>query len=271
MRSRIWAETVTSSPVVGSSARQQLWAASDGNGNDDSLLHTAGELVRIPPQALFRLGQPDGAQEGDGRLLGVVTGHGEVVAERFGNLPTDSNDRIESRRRVLEDHGDLGAPQAAQLVDRCLRKVHVSRIGRGLADDSLRREQTHDRLRQDALAGTGFADDGKCAAALEVEGDAVDRSMTRPWPVWKYVFTPSTWSSGRSSRSSISPDVAFRAHITPCRLSRTLRSRSPMKFTGRMNENIATAGAMSSIGSWAMLLEPSAIMFPQVAVGLGTD
>ncbi len=38
--------------------------------------------------------------------------------ERLGDLVADALDRVERGHRILEDHGDLGSPEATQLIGR---------------------------------------------------------------------------------------------------------------------------------------------------------
>ena len=74
MRSRIWACTVTSSAVVGSSANSSGRAAGEGDGDHHSLAHAAGQLVRVLVEALRGSGMPTSvSSRSDGRR-GVALG-----------------------------------------------------------------------------------------------------------------------------------------------------------------------------------------------------
>ena len=80
---------------------------------------------------------------------------------------------IERGHRLLEDHGDLGAPDLAQPRLAVGQKIlaleqHLALNHGGAA------EQTHDRESGDRFAGAGLADETKGAPALQREGHAVD-------------------------------------------------------------------------------------------------
>ena len=68
IKSRIWAWTVTSRAVVGSSAIRSFGSHGERHRDHHALAHAAGKLVRILLHTLRRLGDPHQAQHFDGTL-----------------------------------------------------------------------------------------------------------------------------------------------------------------------------------------------------------
>ena len=84
--------------------------------DDDALLLAAGELVRVVVDARLGVGDADPARGSRWpwpapRLRRELA----VRAQPLGDLPADRVDRVQRRRRLLEDHGDVArrAPPAA--------------------------------------------------------------------------------------------------------------------------------------------------------------
>ena len=181
-RSRIWACTVTSRPVVGSSAMQQPRGAGQGDGDHDPLAHAARELRRVGLVALDGGGDAHLHEEGERRLLGLGLGELEMDLQRFGDLVADPLHGVERRHGVLEDHGDLGAPELAQLVVgrvEDLRAVVAHRPRLGGREPG---EQAHDGPGQHRLARAGLADEPEGLALLQGERDPLDRvEVARGW------------------------------------------------------------------------------------------
>ena len=112
--SRIWACTVTSRPLVGSSA-----------------MSTSGSLAmaiaittrwRIPPESsceparqFARLGSPDHFEQLDGSATRRCPTQTFVESEALGNLRSDAVHRVECRHRVLEDHRHPGTADGVPL------------------------------------------------------------------------------------------------------------------------------------------------------------
>ena len=96
--------------------QQEPGGAGQRDGDHDPLAHAAGELGRVGLVALDGGGDADLHEEGERRLLGLALGELEVDPERLGDLVADALHRVQGRHRVLEHHGDVGAPELAQLV-----------------------------------------------------------------------------------------------------------------------------------------------------------
>ena len=114
-RSSTSASTVASRPVVGSSSTSSLRVAGQRHGDDDALLHAAGELVRVALHHPLRVGDAHPAQRVE-RLLArrrlVVAEDGEGLDD----LAADLQRRVQRRARVLVHHRRLAGPEPAQLA-----------------------------------------------------------------------------------------------------------------------------------------------------------
>ena len=94
--------------------------------------------------------------------------------DHLGDLVADAIDGVQRAHRVLEDHRDLLAADVTQLIvveSVDLSAAIVDRAG----DPGVRGAgQTGQRLRGNAFAAAGFADDRQYLARGQFEGDAVD-------------------------------------------------------------------------------------------------
>ena len=110
--SRIWAWTVTSSAVVGSSAMSSL-------GSHESAMPIMTRW-RMPPDSscgycLARrsgLGMPTQAEHLDGPVLGLLVLDLHVELDLLRDLVADGEHRVQARQRLLEDHRHLVAAEA---------------------------------------------------------------------------------------------------------------------------------------------------------------
>ena len=116
-RSRIWAWTVTSSAVVGSSAMSSRGSHDNASGDQRALAHAARELVRVVARGGARgrgCRRARGARAA--RAARRRLAHRAVQADRVDQLRADGERGVEARHRVLEHHRDLGrrAPRASR-------------------------------------------------------------------------------------------------------------------------------------------------------------
>ncbi len=95
---------------------EQPRRACQSDGDDHPLAHASRELVRVGAEAFGRGRDADLRQEGQRRLLRLGPVEVEMDLERLGDLVADPLDRVERCHRVLEDHGDLGSPEVAQVL-----------------------------------------------------------------------------------------------------------------------------------------------------------
>jgi len=116
------------------------------------------------------LGQADRVHELERPLLDrVVSAEQPVLADGLGDEFHDALARVERGKRVLEDHGHLGA-QAAHPTLAVLGDVLA--VEDDLAGGRL--DELEDRPAGRGLAAARLADDAERLALLDLEADAVD-------------------------------------------------------------------------------------------------
>lgn len=96
--------------------------------------------------------------------------------EHFGDLVADAHHLIERRHRLLEDHRDAVAADAAHLGRRLGQQVVAVEQGASAGDGQLvRRQQPHDGVRRHGLAGIGFAHHADDLARRHCKRHVLDR------------------------------------------------------------------------------------------------
>jgi hypothetical protein len=142
-----------------------------------AMAHAAGELMRIFPGAALGLRNAHQPQHVDGLLPSFLAAHLLMQPHRLDDLVADPHHRIERGHRLLEDHRDAVAPDAAHRGIVELQEVGTLERHRTADDAAGRiRHQAHDRERADAFAAAGLADDRQRLAAADRERDVVDRA-----------------------------------------------------------------------------------------------
>ena len=132
---------------------EELRVAGQGNGDHHPLAHTAGELVGILLHALLRVRDAAQLQELKGPGHGLLLGGLAVEQDALGDLFAHGVDGVQGGHGLLEDHGDLIAPDLLHLPLRELEQVPALKedlaldVGRGLG------QQAHGGQRGDALSG----------------------------------------------------------------------------------------------------------------------
>ena len=98
-----------------------------------------------------------------------------MLADRFGKLEPDGQDRVERGHRLLEDHADLPAANAADFFLAQRQKIAAVEAD-AAADDAARRrrDQPQNRQRANRFAAAGFADHGNGLALPDIIRDAVN-------------------------------------------------------------------------------------------------
>ena len=173
-RSRIWAWTVTSSAVVGSSAISS-------SGSQASAMAIRARW-RMPPlnscgrerDRRAASGMPDPVQHLDGTRACRPPGHARVHAVHLGDLVADRVVRVEGGQRVLEDHRGLSAAQPPQLLVRGPLHVGAGDLDRAADARSRAPVQPEQGGGDGGLAGAGLADEGEGGALFQAEGEPVD-------------------------------------------------------------------------------------------------
>src|SRR5262245_30760446 len=146
----------------------ELGIAGDRDRDHDALAHAARELVRILLETAGRIGDADQAEQLDGALVRRGTIGPAVLLECLSDLPTDCENGIQRRHRLLEDHADVAAPNFTHLRVRQLHEIAAGEENLAARDPPGRiRNQAQNRQRADGLARSALADDCDCLALLD--------------------------------------------------------------------------------------------------------
>jgi hypothetical protein len=137
---------------------------------------------RMPPLnwnvralATLRIGNAHVAEERDyaaARLISTpaVSGH------RLLDLVADRERRVERRHRILENHRDVPATNAAEVLATAPEEGLATKSDRTSGDPSGRRQQPEDRQCGNRLARARFADDPDHLSRSDGEGDITNHS-----------------------------------------------------------------------------------------------
>ncbi len=141
------------------------------HGDDGPLPHPAGELVRVVPGPVGGVGDADQVEQLHGPGPGLGFADVLVGQDRLLELPADRVHGVQAGHGVLEDHGDLLAPDSGLLLVGQPEQVAAAEVD--LAADAGRAgKQAHDRQGGHALAGARLADDPQHLPRLEGIADA---------------------------------------------------------------------------------------------------
>ena len=143
--------------------------------DDDALLLAAGELMRIGLHHPLGVGQAHRLQHLQGALVGLSLADLLVDQRHLHELLPDLHGGIEARHRLLVDHRDLRAAQAAQF--RLRQLAHVAALELDAAADDLPDigEVAHDAEGDGGFAAAGFPDDSHRLARHDRAGKVHDR------------------------------------------------------------------------------------------------
>src|SRR5688500_3421389 len=98
----------------------------------------------------------------DGTLLAIGPAHPAVLAVELGKLEPNRENRVEGRKRVLEDHRDLVGPDHPALLLGTLEQVHSPVPDLATGDETRWGvKDAHDGLRRHGLPTARLAKDGK--------------------------------------------------------------------------------------------------------------
>ena len=187
--------------------------------------------------------------------VGLLAVHAQVEPQRLGDLAADPHDRVERGHRVLEDHGDLGAPH-----------VRAARSGTASSGPGPRSAPTRSGPRPSR--GSRPMIERESTVLPEPDSPTMpsvlprprvnetpSTACTRPRGVWKEVRRSSTSSSGRSARSVRRSGCRRRPPASSgpgsqlaLGTSKRWRSRSPMRLRANRKQNMASAGNRVSHG-----------------------
>src|SRR5215470_10251425 len=139
------------------------------------LPHPAGELMRVVVDAHLRVRDADLAQQLDRACPSRALVDALVRLDRLDDLLPDPIDGIQRGHRILEDHPELVAAIVLHVGVRDLEQVRSLVEHLALEAGVHSACQPHSRHRGNALARPRLADDPEHLAALEREGDPIDR------------------------------------------------------------------------------------------------
>ena len=152
---------------------EQLGLARQGHRDQDALAHSARHLERVLLDALGWIGDADHVEQLDGPGPRRLAAELAMAAQHLDHLAADGEHRIERRHRVLEHHRDLATADAFDRR-RSTRRVHerLALPAHVAADDAAGQlDHPEQRLRGDALARAGLADEAERLALADREAD----------------------------------------------------------------------------------------------------
>src|SRR5438034_3273611 len=229
---------------------QEARSARERHGNHGALLHAAAQLVRIAARDGGGIGDVDQLEQ----LLRPASGRAGrcplVDLEDLGDLRADPRRRIQRRARVLVDHCDPTAADAAQLV-----LAHAQEVA-ALEEDSAARDARRGRQGlEDRVAERGLARPGLAREPERLPGRHLEAHVAQD-----------------AQRSLLGlelhrecADVEHRRwhHVAP----RRSRRPSPKRLKATMVKASAVPGASSGHGERNTYWRASRIMSPQSAAG----
>ena len=155
-------------------ADQDLRAAGRCNGNDDTLTHTAGELVGVLLVPTLGVGDTHLAQHLDGSLFGFLALQTLVMLNALLDLLADLLQRVQAGHRVLHDHGDLFAADTQPILLGELGHIAAFIHDGAAGDHTVGIQHTHKGLGEYGLARAGLAHNGKGLAFVQVQRALAD-------------------------------------------------------------------------------------------------
>ena len=194
--SRIWAWTVTSSAVVGSSAISTLGRQDERHRDHHPLSHAAGELVRILVERAPARGCAQLEHAASARPRASVALLRRCSANGLGDLLADGHDRIERGHRLLEDHRDLAAAHAAASPARSSAQFAAGEPDRCRPRLQRQRQQPHDGERGQRLSRSGFAGQAQRLAGVDARSSRLRAPGASPRGVRASTDRPSTARMG---------------------------------------------------------------------------
>src|SRR6266850_1658419 len=143
---------------------------------DDALPHAAAHLVGILAHPPLGGGDPDGAE----KVLHALAQRAAVqvlVKERgLRHLPPDGEERIEGRHRILQDHGDAPATDAAQLALALAGQVFSVEDDAASHDARGAGQEPDDGQARRRLTAPRLTDEAQALALVQREAHAIHRS-----------------------------------------------------------------------------------------------
>ena len=152
---------------------QQLGTAGQRDSNNYTLLHTAGELMRIVVGSC--LGNTNKLQHILSLFQRLLRSKVLVQLQTFGNLLAYGHNRVQRSHRVLENHCHVVTAHFLQLTLAHFEYVFAFELNRTAFDNSRRiRNKVHDRQCGSSFARTGFAYQAQSTFFADSDVNAVD-------------------------------------------------------------------------------------------------
>jgi hypothetical protein len=99
-----------------------------------------------------------------------------MMIGRFGDLPVDAEERVQRCHRILQDHRNPAATDAAHLARPLCRQLFPFEFYAAADDARRRRQQTDDRQAGCGLAAPRLANEADRLALAQGKAHPVDRS-----------------------------------------------------------------------------------------------
>ncbi len=156
---------------------QQLRIACKRHGDHHALPHATRKLMRIFAQPPARLRDADKGEHLDRTRLRRLPVKALMQAQRLAELAADGKHGVKARHRLLEDHADLVAANAAHLALGKFQEVLALEADR--ACDLCRRfwNEPQNRHGGHGFPTTALADHGKRLAFVHMKRNAVDGAI----------------------------------------------------------------------------------------------
>ncbi len=159
---------------------EEIGLAADCHGDHDTLFLPTGELVGIAVEDQLRVREPNLLEELNCPLPCLLPAHTAVEHERFHDLLSAAEDRVQRGHGFLEDHGDVVSPILLHLPFRELQQVYNGPIGmveENLpAEDSPRRSwhQAQYGESRDRFPRAGFSNNAQRSPPFEPKTHLID-------------------------------------------------------------------------------------------------
>ena len=172
-------------------------------------------------------GMPTSASRSMARLRAACLGQAGVGPDGLDDLVADPVERIEAGERILEDHADPLAADAAHLFRRQIVDPQARQMDLAARDAAGRIDQADHGKPRDGFAGAGFADHAQHLALGDIERDAVDGAQRA--------------AAGRELHLQITHGENGFGHLQRFGLSAS-RSQSPSRLIDRISAASAIPG-----------------------------
>jgi hypothetical protein len=161
---------------------EQLRISGERHGDHDPLLLPTGELVRVAPEDLAGVRNPDFFEHGTRFFEGRSLVHLEVLTVHFGDLRPHPHRGVEGAGGVLVHHRHPAAAPAAQRGLVGLQQVLAREHYPAGVHDGVLWEVAHERHRHRRLAAARLADEAIGLAQPDREIEVLDYAQRAPTP-----------------------------------------------------------------------------------------